>query len=321
MTQVCSLQTRLCSKSPNQRKTGYSCWYKSVFVLWVLSCNDAPLIAETTIKSFGEHQLEIMLGDRPELVQLVRGNDKLASWLVSRFNRSSGVGPLDGAHRGTARVHWDNRDPGGAIADSKTPYGPYPAIVRVTASNAYSPLDKLIILIYALFRLDYISNSNQLADQARAGELTRDEYAMGLLRLEFQTTQDTKNFLKEHGLLRKESDHSQAQGTLPPSDKFEDFPRFIESLPGRRTWKEDYGKYYDTLMTPQSKPTGAASAFSPASSPKATRSRKSGSPAEARRSKISNDHPSRGAAAKQSLHPTAAASRFDRRPCFANHRS
>ena len=152
------------------------------------SPDSAPAV-ETTI-TFGHRQLDQMLEDRPGMKNAVPLSHPIRKALIEAFN-----GKLIGR-----RVYWLDAAGEGALSGAfhLQPIGFYPPCITVTKGPQETPIDKWASALFEMYNLE--GDFNGLDDDARSGEITKDQYVDLCVDLETQALNKTRLFFTKHSL-------------------------------------------------------------------------------------------------------------------------
>jgi len=87
-----------------------------------------------------------------------------------------------------------------------------------------------------------------VCEKAKAGIISREQFPMAVLRLEFQTTKDTRDLVRGFNFSTKERRKSHYYSSFMecPND-FESFITYMKKMPGGRDRIKDYEAQYDAL--------------------------------------------------------------------------
>lgn len=148
-------------------------------------------VAPTKIR-FGELEVRRMIADRPVLKCLMSDDKTLFDWLSEGFAGGSGCGP----------IAWDNKDLALWIASHRAPENGQPAKICLAEScvnnaGARVPMTEskaVAAVVFELFNLRRTAYYEWLTSEARAGRLTRNDYATLVAVGEHAAEMDTKAF-------------------------------------------------------------------------------------------------------------------------------
>ncbi|HEX4128796.1 MAG TPA: hypothetical protein VHZ24_02050 [Pirellulales bacterium] len=200
--------------------------------------------------AYGEHQMQQLLKDRPEMAQHGITDSPIYRWTVRRF-AGEGIG---------IRTEWDCRPPSqnekGHYAEHDIALGDAPPRIRL----AKEPNDKdgkpyadvfswlWAGLVFEFYNLENSSEFLRLHVAAILGTVTTEQYVEGMLRAEFQAVDKLKAFYvteflpwarDEKVLTEPATWYMNWWGTL---DHWRDYFSDKERYP----WT--YGKYYDAVL-------------------------------------------------------------------------
>jgi hypothetical protein len=127
------------------------------------------------------------------------------------------------------------------------------AEVFICVRENQQPFDEFSSLLFEILNTRNEARFLKLTDDAKAGKVSRDEFARGILRSEFDAIQDTKT-----SLIALKLDKSATAGSydypryLNCPSKFDDFLSYAKKVSKRDVFKE-YQEKYDELRTQSTK--------------------------------------------------------------------
>ena len=132
-----------------------------------------------------------MLADRPAMSKYVKPNDEIWNWAVRKFAGEDVGSPVD----------WNSDDEDLEAGESHVPVGKDHAYIKIARMHKdlqeTRPASFEELWAVAVFELHNVGNSNEwqkLDEMAEKGQLTREEYALGILTGEIRAAQCTRAF-------------------------------------------------------------------------------------------------------------------------------
>jgi hypothetical protein len=110
------------------------------------------------------------------------------------------------------------------------------------------PCDEYICLFFEILNSEGESNFQQLALKARAGQISKKDFATCIMRQEFQAVKRTRDSIGSLGLNQKEIGDSYYFNRFvnTPND-FDKFLVYIKQVSPQRDQFAEYERYYDNL--------------------------------------------------------------------------
>jgi len=135
----------------------------------------------------GNTSVSLLLKDRPEIAEILKGHDALKLWLVEQFSGSVTKFP----------IQWDPKEPEDSdCAEHCPPRENEPAKIRV--SRNMSGLDQLSGVIFELFNIRNHKRFNRLWKKACNGRIDKQEYSRRAYRLEYKAGKNCKQFFRKN---------------------------------------------------------------------------------------------------------------------------
>lgn len=208
-------------------------------------CSLNWFVAQLDAIAFGHEQVEAVIRDRPDMGIVIKRETELRAMLIWSFG---------GQFRGN-RTYWDPKEPSGGH-----PSVSGQAFVRVTSHPSTSAVDKCASLVFELESRQLERQWVALKNAALAAEISRDDYAVACVGLEFQAWIKTQQYFEHHPLKGAlTEDNPFYSGTLAWDGDFSHYIEWLESLgPNeynpRRYFAERFDKYTtvraNTVLTP-----------------------------------------------------------------------
>jgi hypothetical protein len=122
------------------------------------------------------------------------------------------------------------------------------AAVVICIRENQEPWDELIGLLFELLNSKSENHYWDLFEKARAGTIARDEFAMAMLRFEFEGAKATRDLVRDFHLTKKESQKSHEYGLFLncPND-FEGFLAYTQKVSAGHDPIKEYEAQYDAL--------------------------------------------------------------------------
>lgn len=243
-----------------------SSWGAAVFVIYVAGCRsttsraDATSLARSAITvdgtagvvadvhrtapqdadaaTSGSAQLARMVADRARLREVLSDHADVRAWLAARFV---------GTDRGFA-VEWDPTEPlSGQPAEHMQPQAPGEA-ARLRVATGYSGNDQLAGVVYEFINMDGANAMSAAWGEARAGRVTRQEFAERMTRLEFDALVGFQHFAHEHALAARTDDVMLPRLLGAPSQfgAFVEWSTRLRRESGGHSPQEYWGRLYDS---------------------------------------------------------------------------
>ncbi len=177
-------------------------------------------------------ELTKLLADHPAALKILSN-----SFSESFSNRSVGIFYFYSHEDSEPRAyHFYNRTLGG------------PEVFICVRENQH-PLDQFALVLFEILNSQGETRFKKLADDARVGAVSKQEFARGALKAEFEALRKTRELLLSVNFDKKEIDDSSSYSSFAdcPED-FEKFLAYSKSLSvGRRDIFQEYEKQYDGL--------------------------------------------------------------------------
>ncbi len=127
-----------------------------------------------------------------------------------------------------------------------------PDVIICVAEGSY-PVDEFIGVLYETLNSEGKNHFQDLVEKARAGTVSRADFAKQVSRLEFDALLSTRELITHLGLSNRETrkSHLYRQFVDMPSD-WEKYQSYLRSLyPANHSPIEEYESQYDLLPKPQ----------------------------------------------------------------------
>jgi hypothetical protein len=126
-------------------------------------------------------------------------------------------------------------------------YYPSTTSVTIIVRENQSPCDEYISLLFEVLNSQGESRFQQLVEMAKAGAISRREYATEVLKQEFVATKNARDLIGNLGFGNKEIEESYFYNRLIKCpDEFEGFIPYLKKVsPQRGDPYEGYEKFYD----------------------------------------------------------------------------
>ncbi|MBN1342919.1 MAG: hypothetical protein JXQ73_09585 [Phycisphaerae bacterium] len=205
----------------------------------------------------GRSQVRAMLQGRPAMREHVEEGDAIWEWAARRFA---------GEELGQ-EVYWDPNSPRrGFLGEHRIPRPGVTGCIRLREVHPWGPKqgtplsfeDLWGAAVFELFNITSAAAFLRLYDDARAGEIDRDGYVLGMAEIEYSAIVRTKRFWEENWLPWTKSKGVPPRPFLSLSTwqpSYEAWIRQFPRDPNRYPWR-DYGKHYDTVVVPHLIRTG-----------------------------------------------------------------
>jgi len=139
----------------------------------------------------------------------------------------------------------DDSIPGG------TQYYPGTPSVVIGIRENQRPTDEYICLVFEVINSERETRFNELTDEARAGKISRSEYATEMLRHEFQTAKRIQELLPKLGLTETEiAESGYYKQSIECPKTFEEFLKGAGAARALRTYGFEYDIVHDTQRQP-----------------------------------------------------------------------
>jgi hypothetical protein len=132
-----------------------------------------------------DHSLEDFLGDRPQSAALLRNHPLLQEWLSAQWRI-----PIQ-----DYRIFWSDDPP--AINLAEHGFMPDSKLIVIRLSNQLTPIDQLTALCFEICNAQGFSDIDELAEEAKRGGLSREEYIRRKSEIEFHAVLRTRGILRE----------------------------------------------------------------------------------------------------------------------------
>jgi hypothetical protein len=184
----------------------------------------------------GNSSVSLLLKDRPEIAEVLKGHDSLKRWMVEQFSGKNTKFP----------ILWDPKEPEVSdIAEHSLPQRNEPAKIRV--SRNMNGLDQLSGIIFELFNIRNQKKYNILWKKACKGEIGKQKYILRCFRLEYQALIKCKKFFKKNSLIYSTVENSK------PNTPYKSiiFLKSFKYFAGFQTSRENYfAKEYEQRIAP-----------------------------------------------------------------------
>jgi len=125
-------------------------------------------------------------------------------------------------------------------------YYPNPTSVTIVVRENQLPCDECICLLFEVLNSEGEPRFQQLGAMAKAGTISKVEYATEVLRQEFQATKKTRDLIATFGLGQDEIAESWSYNRfIQCPDDFAAFLPYLRKVSPNRHAFEDYERYYD----------------------------------------------------------------------------
>lgn len=165
------------------------CWLITALLLTGSGASCDETDSKQTKPSFGSRQLDQILDDRPDMQGVVEKDSVIHQWVVAGFN----------GDRFGQRVYWlGDSPPGGNPSTFTAPYGRVPPFIQISAGTELTPVDRWASLIFELHNLERTEDFDRVVRDAIAGKIDGPQYATECVRIEYEASLETKQFLTKH---------------------------------------------------------------------------------------------------------------------------
>ena len=131
--------------------------------------------------------VSLLLEDRPEIAELLKGHDDLKRWLFEQFSGKATKFP----------ILWDPREPKMSdTAECSRPWKNKSAKIRV--SRGLSGLDQLAGVAYELFNIRNDERFSRIWKKAFKGKIDKQKYILEADWFEYKAMKKCRRFLKNH---------------------------------------------------------------------------------------------------------------------------
>ena len=133
----------------------------------------------------GVANLEALVADRPELLTVIHRGDEIWQWLEVHFSNNGN--PVEWAHDPAVKFqHY--------LAMSSYVRPAVYLAARTLNGSPITPQLELSSLVYELLNISHAPQFRAVVAEARAGNLTEDQFVLAMARIEFSTCQETNYF-------------------------------------------------------------------------------------------------------------------------------
>lgn len=125
-------------------------------------------------------------------------------------------------------------------------YYPNPSSVTIIVRENQLPCDEFICLLFEILNSEGEQRFQQLVEMAKAGSISRVDYATECLKQEFIAAKKIRDLIATFGLSQKEIAESWSYNRLIQCpDDFDAFLPYLHKVSPNRHAFEDYERYYD----------------------------------------------------------------------------
>ncbi len=177
--------------------TSYRHIWLAIGWLMLMTCACSPTASppsappQLTQLTFGHRQVNQLLSDRPNMRGILDKEHPVRKWIVAGFN----------GERVGHRVYWNADSPkSGRGAEHAPRYHHYPAQLYITGGTEETSLEKWAGVVYEFFNLEHSEQFEKLRDQALAGKISSEDFALQCVKVEFSALKKTEEFFRENPL-------------------------------------------------------------------------------------------------------------------------
>ncbi len=203
----------------------------------------SPCTTQISGMTFGHRQVQQLLDDRADLRQVIVLGDPIHEWLVDAF---------EGKYLGK-RIYWCSNEPANESPSCfLLPVNSYPAHVLVTSDAQLTSFDRLALVVFELHNVENSSEMIEIARNAKARRIGREEYADKLVRMELHALARTREFFQLNVVDGAMGRYYNWTVSVPPT--FEEYKAIVAIGDPTRSNFELYRRQYDKLVRDQIRP-------------------------------------------------------------------